>query len=303
MKRIIKYAILLALPVAAILSCEQEPDLRYPENTTAVAAYMIPSENSSQFIDYTNPEEFILEVTIDLMYKDPFQKVSLLVARNGNFASSYTLVDNITTLPQMVTITADNILSAIPGLESIQPGDQYVFFLKATLADGKELPGFTPTGLVAYSSALRNTLNVYYGNDATFNVPVAVPCPSSLEGTYTVVANGASTDGGPSPDENPAVNFTSEVTLEKSGNFFTYTISDFSGGLYTLWYDIYGYPDAWPGEIQDICGEISYVNTVEFFGSPISGGGSVDPATGVITISGIADLWEDTWTLVLTPKE
>ena len=302
MKTIAKYTSMLTLPIVLLISCEHEPDLRYPENQEAVAAYMVPAEGSDQYIDFNNPGDFALEVRVDLMYDDPFQKIAIVVARNGDLIHYHTLKDNITSVPQTVTITSNDILAAIPG-SSIQQGDQYDIYLTATLEDGTILPGFTPTGRIAYSTAVQNSLTVFYGDDATFNVTVAVPCESNLEGTYTVVANGVSTDPEPTPDENPAVNFTSEVTLEKSGNFFTYTMSDFSGGLYYLWYDIYGYPETWPCEIQDLCGEISYLNLVEGFGSPVSGGGSVDPVSGVITINGRADEWGDTWTLVLTPKE
>jgi hypothetical protein len=304
MKNYLIYIPVTALVLAVILSCEKEPDLRYPETPKTVTVFMMSSETSSTYIDFNDPSTFNLQFDLDVMYDDPFQKISILVARDGDYANPYTVLDDITTVPQTISITAADLVAAVPSLNSVNDigqGEQYNFYPAATLSDGTFLPNFNKLGYIAVSPAVRNTLNNVHGDQAIFNSNIIVPCASNLAGTYSVVANGTSTDPGPSSDENPAVNYTSEVTLEVADNFFTYTISDFSGGLYPLWYDIYGFPAEYPGTLMDVCGSISYVNTVEFFGSPIAGSGTVDPVTGVITLNGRAVFWGDTWSLVLTP--
>ncbi|NBC83143.1 MAG: hypothetical protein GVY19_07150 [Bacteroidetes bacterium] len=129
-----------------------------------------------------------------------------------------------------------------------------------------------------------------------------VACPSDIAGTYNVLASGSSTDPGPSADENPISGFEYQVTLTAI-NGYQYTISDFSGGLFTLWYDIYNLSGDYPGTIQDLCGALSYTGTSGPFGSPIAGSGSYDKETGVIKLSGEATAWGDVWTLTLTPVE
>jgi len=122
-----------------------------------------------------------------------------------------------------------------------------------------------------------------------------------LAGTYSCISNGKSTDDGPTPEENPAIDYNYEITLIEAGSNGVYEISDFSGGLYELWYDIYGINGDTPGTINDVCNSISYTNTKGPFGSSINGGGSVDPLTGIITIDGDNE-FGDNWNLVLIPK-
>jgi hypothetical protein len=185
-----------------------------------------------------------------------------------------------TAFPATVRITATEAVAGIPNVtvDSLKLGDSFLF----------EIVAEAPNGVKSRSNILVNA---------------SVACESDLSGEYDVIANGESTDAGPTPDENPAVNYAYEVTLTETGTNGIYTISDFSGGLYPLWYDIYGMtPADCEGTIRDICGSLSYYNTIEPFGSPIEGTGIVDPVTGVITLDGTATAWGDSWTLVLTPK-
>ena len=80
-------------------------------------------------------------------------------------------------------------------------------------------------------------------------------------------------------------------------NPLIYTFDDMSFGLYEQ-----GYGDASPsGRVQDICGSLSDRGDVDQYSDPFTISGSVDPATGVITLS-----WSNTWgdfgDVVLTPQ-
>jgi hypothetical protein len=60
----------------------------------------------------------------------------------------------------------------------------------------------------------------------------------SIAGTYDVISNGESTDGG--AENNPLVNFASTVVITDNGDG-TFTFSDGWAGVYVEWYTVYGY--------------------------------------------------------------
>lgn len=136
------------------------------------------------------------------------------------------------------------------------------------------------------------------GYESAYFTTVAVSCPSALGGTYSVSSDGQSTDGC-CPD--PAVGVTTDVTVTDDGNG-NYTISDITGGLWLHWYNVYGITGGVPGKFNDVCNNLTIFGTSEPFGSAISGTGSVDPESGVITIEWLADSWGDVGTMTLTPQ-
>lgn len=139
--------------------------------------------------------------------------------------------------------------------------------------------------------------------DPYYNSPflyrVAIVCPSALAGTYTSETTGKSTDDC-CPTE---TSVSSTVTLTAGTTAGSYTISDFTAGLYFKFYEVYGIGAAGPGPatISDACGSISG-SFGEPFGSTVKVVGGVNTATGVITYT-----WEngygDKGTVVLTPKK
>ena len=120
-------------------------------------------------------------------------------------------------------------------------------------------------------------------------------CPAidDISGTYNVNATGTSTDGC-CPD--PA-DITGTVDITDNGDG-TYTIFDWTGGLYGFWYEIYGItPEFVDGGGLSVV--LNYDGTViesgeftEPFGSPATVTGSIDVCTGIITYdwtNGFAD--------------
>jgi hypothetical protein len=69
----------------------------------------------------------------------------------------------------------------------------------------------------------------------------------------------------------------------------TFEISDFTGGLYLEWYDVYGItaPEDSPGTLGYNCAEVNFTNTTEPFGTGVLGGGPYDVATGRMEYSWI----------------
>ncbi len=131
---------------------------------------------------------------------------------------------------------------------------------------------------------------------ASRSITVLGSCNSEIAGSYLSVTVGTSTDVC-CPDET-TVNDTIQLVDNGGGN---YTMSDFSGGLYLEWYDIYGItPGSSPGDIRDVCNNLSMITETEPFGEVLDGSGSVDPATGVITFSWVTG-YGDQGVSTLTP--
>ncbi|WP_010663789.1 hypothetical protein [Marinilabilia salmonicolor] len=264
---------LLFILVAAFAfnGCDEEDE--DPAGLRSAGIVPVISDISSSFFDLQDLDNAYVEFTVEASGEDEVSKVEIEATYNGETGS----IGSYESLPATVTVTASEAVQAVNAtLDELALGDVVTLEVIVT----------SESGVRARSNVIIN---------ATF------ACESDLTGEYVCLASGASTDPGPSSDINPISDYETTVVLTEQSVNGAYTISDFSGGLFTLWYGMYGLAGDYPGELKDVCGDITYVNTVGPFSSPISGSGSVDPETGVITINGLADDWGDVWTLVLTP--
>lgn len=189
-----------------------------------------------------------------------------------------------------VQITFQQVLDAL-GLtvNDIKGGDAIRMQGTLTKTDGKQFTAVnTSAGILSNGPAFG----------AWFIFDQNIICPSDLGGTYATTTTGTSTDGC-CPDETTV---TGEVTLTAEGSG-KYTISDWSAGLYLEWYDVYGITTDidMTAELVDACGIISLPAFGEPFGEQVTGSGSLDAATGVITFTWTSG-WGDTAEVVLTPK-
>ncbi|NRB53048.1 MAG: hypothetical protein HRU41_35660 [Saprospiraceae bacterium] len=209
----------------------------------------------------------------------------------GTFTASDFKPEPETGLPSItIQFTFQQALDAM-GLTTsdIKGGDAVRFNGTITKTDGKTFD-------------VSNTGANIIGNAPAFGALFAfdqnIICPSSLEGTYTTTTTGNSTDSC-CPDETTV---TGEVTLTAEGSG-KYTISDWSAGLYLEWFDVYGITPTTDltAELIDACGNISLPDFGEPFGEQVSGTGSLDAATGVITYTWTSG-WGDVATVTMTPK-
>lgn len=202
---------------------------------------------------------------------------------------SATLFTDVT-LPQEFSLSISEIVSAfseIASADDIAVGDVLTLSTRFTMADGAVLSivkedGTSGTGANIQTTVLFTTIISY-----------PVSCPSALGGSYSVISNGDNTDGQP-----PAVDLAYNITLTDNGGG-SYTMSDFAGGAYILWYTVYGVDFEQTGTFTDVCGTIG--------GSFSDAWGQALPVTGAVNEDGTITIswtnpWGDFLTSVLTPN-
>lgn len=206
-----------------------------------------------------------------------------------------TLNSDVTAFPFNLTLNLDDIVSAfdeIATASDIRIGDELIVTAKLYLADGTVLNILNDDGSRNYGS------DILTSGQYTVQISYPVACASDLGGNYQVVSSGSSTDSGPTADENPIADYPYNVVITDDGGG-NYTISDAYGGLYILWYDIYGITGDNPGSFTDICGELSG-SFPEPFGGTVTLTGTANP-DGTLSITWIND-FGDTADAVYTPE-
>jgi hypothetical protein len=188
-KYIINYIPVLMLGLFLLISCKKDQNVRMPEMKKGITPYFILGANSDKSIDLNDPAGFHLDLKLDILFPDPFQKLTLVVVRNSDYAHQNIVKDNITSVPQSFSITSSDLTSAIPGLtlSDIKIGDIYSFFVNSTLEDGTVLPGFLSDGSIGYSPVVISSLASLKGANAIVNIDINVPCPfisDSTVGSY-----------------------------------------------------------------------------------------------------------------------
>lgn len=296
-----KIKLILSLFVLALLapSCEKDGGDSVLDLTVAGFPRVTKVADSEGFIDLiavNNDDPIALSFTIDEQYGDiaSMEVVGYYFTATGDVYKA--VIDpNLTTFPKTYTITATDLFTYFDELNSAEDlaiGDKLTITANVTLDNGQKFDLLNAEGKPNYGSNFAVTP---YSPITTYNVA----CPSDLGGTYSALTSGSSTDPGPSPSENPIANFPYTVTLTDNGGG-SYTISDAFGGVYMLWYDIYGLNFEVEGTFSDVCGTISG-EFPEPFGTQVIYTGSVDSETGVITINWVNG-YDDTGVTILTPQ-
>lgn len=183
-----------------------------------------------------------------------------------------------TTFPASYTISQNDIYAAFDEINAatdFEIGDQLTVTADLTLGNGRVIEMWNAEGTPNYGGHLSVTAS--FTPIQSYNVA----CPSDLAGTYSVLTTATSTDTGPTPAENPITNFPYNVTITADGGG-SYTISDAFGGVYFLWYDIYGITGDEEGTFSDVCGVISGTFP-EPFGTDVVYDGTVN-SDGTLTI-------------------
>lgn len=176
--------------------------------------------------------------------------------------------------------------------------------LNVTLAEAAD-----GLGLAAADLEAGDVINITFESEpggtriiSSNRINSLVACtPSVVATTYDAVSKGTSTDGC-CPGEFTAMSTVTITYIEG----IQFEISDWSGGLYTEWYEVYGITEANKTDgtlstnMTELCGELS-ASFTEPFGESASLSGEFDEETGIIMLD-FENAYGDVGSVVLTPQ-
>ncbi len=282
--------------VVFVASCEKDggdsvitttngatPDIRKIATTDAFINLVAVNDN----------EPIDLGFTVDVGFGDVASANIMLFYFKGDNVYKATYATNVTSFPATFNLSQNDLFGAfaeLNGPDDLAVGDVLKVTAELTLKNGTVIKILNDDGSANYGADIANS-NLFKVLQA-YNVS----CPSDLAGTYTVLTSGFSTDSGPTPDENPITDFPYTVTITANGGG-NYTVSDAFGGVYMLWYDIYGLDFEVEGTFNDVCGVISGVFP-EPFGTDVTYSGTVNPdgTLSIHWINGYGDEGDSVYT-------
>lgn len=254
----IKLIFVSLFAAAMMLSCDDDGGDSKLNLESAAVPDITKSETNDAILDLLkiqDGEDITIGFSIEMAQGkiSSLDIVSFYVKGDGS-AEKVVLATNVTTFPTSMTLTKQQLIdkfTVLTGDADFELGDELIVSADLTLENGTIVKLRNDNGSQNYGQDIANS-PLY---SVTQFYPVA--CPSDLAGTYSVVSSGESTDSGPSPDINPIANYPFTVTLTDAGGG-TYDMSDAYGGLYLLWYAMYGItPSHSTAKIKDVCGTLS----------------------------------------------
>lgn len=279
----IKLIFTLLVLTFLVASCNDDGGDSKLEWSDGAVAHILKDNAADSFIDLIAINEggsINLAFSIDKKFGDvKSMDVVAFYTKTTGTVSKGTLFTNVTTFPSNFSIDQEDLYTAFTNLNTpsdFEVGDKLTITVDLTLSDGTVIKTISDNGVPNYGS---NLATPPFSPVQVYNVA----CPSDLGGTYSVLTSGSSTDPGPDASVNPIANYPYTVTITDNGGG-SYTISDAFGGVYILWYEMYGLDFEVEGSFSDVCGTISG-SFPEPFGTDVTYTGSVDSDTGIITIN------------------
>jgi|GEM_PF-940757 len=284
--------------ILLLIKCTDDDRIRIPE--------ILDGVNLRIVVDPAHTGIFTDKIATDYLAFDMYSEnkdladVQLFVTKAGErkLARSYTQTDfNNGNGKVRVELKASDFATIFndPALANGSKVGNFTFNPQVRLNDGRIYPSIiryidtitTSTGeRVAVLDSVRNLApSLTGGATASFTVQFLsfITCPAvDISGDYRVEdATGTSTDGCCTQVTTVKGNIVKVTRLTNS----SFKLSDFSGGLYLEWYDVYGIekPEDSPGEVAFSCNAITIQRTTEPFGEGVTGAGVYDPAAKTIT--------------------
>ena len=176
MKYIIR--ILMVLSVVLFFSgCEKDNNGRMPDNIQDSNVGILTVTEADPFINVSTPDQYSMTVDVDLLFDGTFKQIDIMVVMNGDFKNQYKL-GSVTSVPKTFTFTSQDLVDAIPTLNSVNDivqGDKFVVFTTITLSNGTVVPGYTSFGKSTTAPTTQNVIDVLKGGAAA-SVNISVPC-------------------------------------------------------------------------------------------------------------------------------
>ena len=303
--KINKFSIITALATTLLIgACADEPlPFETFEELQKGAVSRLLTEDGGAFF-FTDPDNSAFNFTLE--YFDEANGAN--IAANEWFVRHRNNVTGTVSESAMVASVSSfgtNAKSGLPEASFSFSMNDALSALGLTIADVNGADDMIFDGFIVMNDGRRfgpdNTGSNLQGNngfDGRFRFIKSLLCDSDIGGVYLATTTGTSTDPC-CPDETTV---EKEITLTQTGDG-EYTISDWSGGLYFKWYEVYGITTDTDltQTLIDACGTINIAEFTEPFGESTSGTGSFDFETGVVTYDW-TNGYGDTGKVVLTPK-
>ena len=281
----INFLIVFACLGLVVISCRDEERIRIPDNLTGANLRIIVDPDHNQINYQTASTDYF---AFDAYSENTdLNTVEFSATYNGETKTFATFHQSDFASGKVhVELDANDFATLFnnPGFTDGSSGGNFVIQPKVTLNDGRVYPSWVH---ISPTDSIYNLATSIIGSSGasgafTIQVTTAITCPPlDISGSYLVVSSvGTSTDGC-CPGE---VSVSGNVVIVASVTTTTFSVSDFSGGLYFEWYDVYGIegPNDSPGTLSYNCQEVGFVSTTEPFGTAVQGGGTFNPGTGRI---------------------
>lgn len=269
MKNILKFLPALALLAFVFTACEKEDVDNVPSE---VRGSTIKVGNNTGLFDFVDLASSAYQFEVSTLGED-VSSVEVYKSYNGGARVLHTTLNS---LPATVTLTPETTVEGLGIIvDSLQLEDNFTISFDNVVSGSGSYPSST-----------------------SFNIPVT--CLSELAGFYTVTTTYGYHDF--LPDFNPHTLDSVEIVEVSAG---LYETTDFSGGLYSEgpYVTAYG-TTGLPTQFTDVCDQLSWIDQSDEWGAmiPLAGGvNSVDPNTGVITISWFCEAYGENGVSVYTP--
>ncbi len=300
-----KFSIIQALAIVLMLgACADEPlPFETFEDLQKGAVSRLLADDGGSFF-FTDPDNSAFSFTLEYFDEEDGANIASnewFVRHRNNVTgtvSEEVMVASVSSfganaksgLPEATfNITMNESLAALGlTISDLNGGDDLIFDGYIVMIDGRRF-GPDNTG---------SNLQGNNGFDGRFRFIKPLLCDSDLAGVYLATTTGTSTDGC-CPDETTV---ETEITLTQTGDG-QYTVSDWSGGLYFKWYEVYGISadTDLTQTLIDACGNITIAEFTEPFGETASATGSFDFETAVLTYQWVNG-YGDQGVVILTPK-
>ncbi len=194
MKNKIKILTILAFGAMLLPTCQKDPNLPYPDLQEGVAPVILKNTDLDQTLDVFNLSAFNASVDVDIYFETLPQSMTIMISMNDDYENKAVLRENVTTFPTSIGLTANDLVTLLPGLDSInqlQPGDFFRVYAVTTLEDGTVIDGLD-TLYNAYGDGIANLP----GSSVDVVYPVVCPYdPDFATGSYRCVSEGWNVDG------------------------------------------------------------------------------------------------------------